>query len=115
MEHESLCVNVPEYVIAELGCYVVLHSVSFNCLFNLKCLSRAEREASSEHVEQTFLHMKALILAPVQQNTSIREMVCKYTQRAISIYTPQHSPLLLTCIRCTCSSGICHFQKSGHD
>ena len=30
-------------------------------------------------------------------------------QRASSIYA--HSPLLLTCIQCTCSSGISHFRR----
>lgn len=61
------CVSVPEYVITELSWYVVLHFLSFNSLLHSDHLSRAVREAARKHIEQSILHMKALILAPVQQ------------------------------------------------
>lgn len=60
-------VSVPENVITEFSWYVVLDFLPFNSLLYCMYLSGAEGEAASEHMEQSSLNMKALILAPVQE------------------------------------------------
>lgn len=64
---KHLCVSLPEYVITELSLYVVLDFLSFNSLLHSEHLRRAVGEAARKHVEQSVLHMKTLILAPVKQ------------------------------------------------
>lgn len=63
----SMRVSVPEYVITEFSWYVVLDSLPFKSLLYCMYLSGAEGEAATEHVEQSSLYMKALILAPVRE------------------------------------------------
>lgn len=65
--HESLLYTVPEYIITELSWQVVLDLLPFNSLLHLKHPSGGVGEAVGEHMEQSFLHMKSLILAPAQQ------------------------------------------------
>lgn len=69
--HETFKATVPKYVITELSGYIVLDFLLHHGLFHRKYLRSGVGEAASEHVEQSVLHMKALILAPAQERQTL--------------------------------------------
>lgn len=66
---KQTCRTVPGHVITELSWQVILNFLPVNCLLHCQRLSRRVREAAREHMDQGFLHMKTLILAPTKHST----------------------------------------------
>lgn len=82
--------TVPKYVIAELDGYIVLDFLLHHGLFQCEYLRSGVGEAASEHMEQSLLHVKALVLAPAQERQAFFMQIYARARLRILIHTNTH-------------------------